>query len=149
MSPSRFTFATVSVAVATLIALTACGGGSSTSPTSTGGATSNPSTPSTPVTVTVMDGLIRNAKVCVDSNNNNACDAGEIQGSTDANGDTLTYRWTLTSKPTSSTAASVYELTGKTLDGLFFMIGEEERKIRQNPAGAGSAVLQRVFGALR
>jgi hypothetical protein len=29
------------------------------------------------------------------------------------------------------------------------MIGEEERKIRQNPAGAGSAVLQRVFGALR
>ena len=26
-------------------------------------------------------------------------------GSTDANGDTLTYRWTLTSKPTSSTAA--------------------------------------------
>lgn len=86
MSPSRFTFATVSVAVATLIALTACGGGSSTSPTSTGGATSNPSTPSTPVTVTVMDGLIRNAKVCVDSNNNNACDAGEIQGSTDANG---------------------------------------------------------------
>lgn len=40
-------------------------------------------------------------------------------------------------------------VTGKTLDGLFFMIGEEERKIRQNPAGAGSAVLQRVFGALR
>lgn len=86
MSPSRFTFATVSVAVATLIALTACGGGSSTSPTSTGGATSNPSAPSNPVTVTVMDGLIRNAKVCVDSNNNHACDAGEIQGSTDANG---------------------------------------------------------------
>lgn len=40
-------------------------------------------------------------------------------------------------------------VTGKTLDGLFFMIGEEERKIRQNPAGAGSAILQRVFGALR
>ena len=40
-------------------------------------------------------------------------------------------------------------VTGKTLDGLYFMIGEEERKIRQNPAGAGSAVLQRVFGALR
>lgn len=40
-------------------------------------------------------------------------------------------------------------VTGKTLDGLFFMIGEEERKIRQNPAGAGSAILQKVFGALR
>lgn len=76
----------IATAAATLVMLTACGGGSSTSPTSTGGATSNPSTPSTPVTVTVMDGLIRNAKVCVDSNNNNACDAGEIQGSTDANG---------------------------------------------------------------
>lgn len=79
----------IATAAATLVMLTACGGGSSTSPTSTGGATSNPSTPSTPstpVTVTVMDGLIRNAKVCVDSNNNHACDAGEIQGSTDANG---------------------------------------------------------------
>ena len=40
-------------------------------------------------------------------------------------------------------------VTGKTLDGLYFMIGEEERKIRQNPAGAGSAILQKVFGALR
>jgi hypothetical protein len=40
-------------------------------------------------------------------------------------------------------------VTGKTLDGLYFMIGEEERKIRQNPFGAGSAVLQKVFGALK
>ena len=50
-------------------------------------------------------------------------------------------------KPEESNLAGY--VTGKTLDGLFFMIGEEERKIRQNPAGAGSAVLQRVFGALR
>jgi hypothetical protein len=28
------------------------------------------------------------------------------------------------------------------------MIGEEEKKIRQNPAAAGSAILQRVFGAI-
>ena len=40
-------------------------------------------------------------------------------------------------------------VTGKTLDGLYFMIGEEERKIRQNPAGAGSAILQKVFGSLK
>lgn len=40
-------------------------------------------------------------------------------------------------------------VTGKSLDGLYFMIGEEERKIRRNPAGAGSAILQKVFGALR
>jgi hypothetical protein len=33
-----------------------------------------------------MDGLIRNALVCVDSNNNGLCDAGETQAHTDANG---------------------------------------------------------------
>lgn len=80
MSSSRFTFAAVSVAVATLITLTACGGGSSNS------STSSTASATTPVAVTVVDGLIRNAKVCVDSNNNNTCDAGEIQGTTDANG---------------------------------------------------------------
>lgn len=40
-------------------------------------------------------------------------------------------------------------VTGKTLDGLYFMIGEEEKKIRQNPVGSGSAILQKVFGALK
>ena len=40
-------------------------------------------------------------------------------------------------------------VTGKTLDGLYFMIGEQERKIRHNPAEAGSALLQKVFGASR
>jgi hypothetical protein len=40
-------------------------------------------------------------------------------------------------------------VTGKTLDGLYYMIGEEERKIRQDPIGTGSAVLQKVFGALK
>jgi hypothetical protein len=40
-------------------------------------------------------------------------------------------------------------VTGKTLDGLYFMIGEEERKIRQDPVGTGSALLQKVFGAVR
>ena len=40
-------------------------------------------------------------------------------------------------------------VTDKTLAGLYFMIGEEEKKIRQNPAEAGSALLSKVFGALR
>jgi len=40
-------------------------------------------------------------------------------------------------------------VTGKTLDGLYFMIGEEEKKIRQDPVGTGSALLQKVFGALK
>ena len=40
-------------------------------------------------------------------------------------------------------------VTRKTLDGLYLMIGEEERKIRQDPVGTGSAVLKKVFGALK
>ena len=39
-------------------------------------------------------------------------------------------------------------VTGKALDGLYLMIGEEERKIRQDPVGTGSAILKKVFGAL-
>ena len=40
-------------------------------------------------------------------------------------------------------------VTGKTLDGLYQMIGEEERKIRQDPVGTGSAILSKVFGSLK
>ena len=40
-------------------------------------------------------------------------------------------------------------VTGKTLDGLYLIIGEEEKKIRQNPVGSASAIVQKVFGALK
>lgn len=40
-------------------------------------------------------------------------------------------------------------VTRKALDGLYFVIGEEERKIRQDPVGTGSAILKKVFGALK
>lgn len=40
-------------------------------------------------------------------------------------------------------------VTGKTLDGLYFIIGEEERKIRQDPVGTGSTILRKVFGVLK
>ncbi len=40
-------------------------------------------------------------------------------------------------------------VTGKSLDGLYYMIGEEEKKIRQDPVGTGSAILKKVFGALK
>jgi len=39
-------------------------------------------------------------------------------------------------------------ITGKALDGLYLMIGEEERKIRKDPIGTGSAILKKVFGSL-
>jgi hypothetical protein len=40
-------------------------------------------------------------------------------------------------------------VTGKSLDGLHTIIGEEERKIHQDPVGTGSAILKKVFGALK
>jgi uncharacterized protein DUF4197 len=40
-------------------------------------------------------------------------------------------------------------VTDRALDGLYLMIGEEEHAIRQNPAAAGSAIISKVFGALR
>ncbi len=39
-------------------------------------------------------------------------------------------------------------VTDKALDGLFLMIGDEEKKIRANPAATGSAILKKVFGSL-
>jgi hypothetical protein len=37
-------------------------------------------------------------------------------------------------------------VTRKALDGLYLMIGEEEKKIRRDPVGTGSAILAKVFG---
>jgi len=40
-------------------------------------------------------------------------------------------------------------VTQKALDGLYFMIAEEEKKIRQDPVGSASSIIRKVFGALR
>ncbi|MEW6689737.1 MAG: DUF4197 domain-containing protein [Pseudomonadota bacterium] len=40
-------------------------------------------------------------------------------------------------------------VTQKALDGLFYMVAEEEKKIRQDPVRAGSNIIRRVFGALK
>lgn len=37
-------------------------------------------------------------------------------------------------------------VTGKALDGMYFMIGEEEKKIRADPIATGSKILAAVFG---
>ncbi|MGQ0545220.1 MAG: DUF4197 domain-containing protein [Betaproteobacteria bacterium] len=39
-------------------------------------------------------------------------------------------------------------VTQKALDGLYFMVAEEEKKIRKDPVGTGRAILKKVFGAL-
>ncbi len=40
-------------------------------------------------------------------------------------------------------------VTQKALDGLFYMVAEEEKKIRQDPVKAGSDIIKKVFGALK
>ena len=40
-------------------------------------------------------------------------------------------------------------VTKKALDGLYFMIAEQEKAFRQNPLGASSDLVKKVFGALR
>lgn len=37
-------------------------------------------------------------------------------------------------------------VTDKSLDGLFYMLGQEEKKIRTNPAGRVTELLKKVFG---
>jgi hypothetical protein len=37
-------------------------------------------------------------------------------------------------------------VTRRALDGLFLMIAAEEKRIRQDPMGSGSAILKKVFG---
>jgi hypothetical protein len=65
-----------SVAAATIL-LAACGGGG-------GGSSSSQN-----VGVTVVDGPIKNAVVCLDKNNNGACDVDEPSGITDAAGNVI------------------------------------------------------------
>lgn len=46
-------------------------------------------------------------------------------------------------------ASIQHYVTRKALDGLYLVIGEEERKIRSDPVGTGNALLRKVFGALK
>jgi Protein of unknown function (DUF4197) len=40
-------------------------------------------------------------------------------------------------------------VTGKALDGLYLMIGEQEKAIRQDPIGTGVKAISKVFGILK
>ena len=60
------------------------------------------------------------------------------------------YDQVLKSSPAGSALAGQFDLdkyvVGKTLDGLFYELGEEEKKIRKNPAAQTTALLKEVFG---
>lgn len=40
-------------------------------------------------------------------------------------------------------------VTQRALDGLYYMIGEEEKAIRRDPIGSGSKIIGKVFGSLK
>ena len=69
---------------ASLATLVACGGGGSDDATPVVPPTPEPTT--TSVKVTVIDGAIKNALVCLDKNRNGLCDEGEPQGRTAEDG---------------------------------------------------------------
>jgi hypothetical protein len=60
------------------------------------------------------------------------------------------YNQVLNSAPGGSVLAGQFDLdkyiVGKTLDGLFYMLGEQEKQIRKNPAAQTTALLKEVFG---
>jgi uncharacterized protein DUF4197 len=62
------------------------------------------------------------------------------------------YDNVLASAPGGSALAGQFDLNkyvlGKTLDGLFLMLGEQERKIRKDPAAQTTSLLKEVFGRM-
>lgn len=60
--------------------------------------------------------------------------------------DAVTRRGAGMAVPRPSDASLEDHVTAKALDGLYLTIGEEERRIRRDPARTGSALLERTFG---
>lgn len=60
------------------------------------------------------------------------------------------YERVLNNAPGGNALLSEFDLNkyvvGKTLDGLFYMLGEEEKRIRKDPAAQTTALLKEVFG---
>jgi uncharacterized protein DUF4197 len=60
------------------------------------------------------------------------------------------YDQVISSAPGGTLLAGQFDLdkyvVGKTLDGLFLTLGEEEKKIRRDPAAQTTALLKEVFG---
>ena len=73
-----------------------------------------------------------------------------VQGSMEHVGVVQQYDRVVKSAPGGSAIAGQIDINkyvvGKTLDGLFYMLGEEERQIRKNPAAQTTTLLKEVFG---
>ena len=60
------------------------------------------------------------------------------------------YNQVINSAPGGAAFAGQFDIdkyvVRKTLDGLFYMLGEQEKQIRKNPAAQTTALLKEVFG---
>lgn len=76
-----------------------------------------------------------------------------VKSVTDRSGLSAKYNKTMTQVarfsevPKQQASVEAY-VTQHALDGLFYMIGEEEKSIRKDPIGTGSKIIGKVFGAL-
>ena len=73
-----------------------------------------------------------------------------VQSSMERVGVVQQYDRVIKSAPGGSALAGQLDLNkyvvGKTLDGLFYMLGEQEKQIRKNPTARTTALLREVFG---
>lgn len=73
-----------------------------------------------------------------------------VQSSMERVGVVQQYDRVIKSAPGGSTLAAQLDINkyvvGKTLDGLFYMLGEQEKQIRKNPTARTTALLKEVFG---
>jgi len=73
-----------------------------------------------------------------------------VQRSMERVGVVKQYNNVLASAPGGTALAGQFDLNkyvlGKTLDGLFLMLGEQEKKIRKDPAAQTTSLLKEVFG---
>jgi hypothetical protein len=79
-----------------------------------------------------------------------------VQEATSAAGATSAYKQVMDSAPLARFSFLSKKnldldryVTTKALDGLFLMIGEEEKRIRENPQARTTELLQKVFGILK
>jgi len=77
-----------------------------------------------------------------------------VKGITDRSGLSAKYNATMTQATkfnlVSEQQATVESyVTQRALDGLYYMIGEEEKAIRRDPIGSGSKIIGKVFGSLK
>ena len=71
-----------------------------------------------------------------------------VERATDEFGVTRQYKDLVQSMPFAAGAVPDIDeyVVGKTLDGLFYVLGQEEAKIRKDPAARVTAILREVFG---